>query len=188
MKTINIPRPLTLSTVASVLVAVVTAGGFAIVEYRSLQRSQSVTVELVDDMARSNALLEKVNATRGTLQRMLRMRDPDELEKAVAEFEAARKAAEATIKEAGDGAVGVKTAFDTVAVTERGVLNTLLQGDLASASEKFLETASAQYVTVEQEILKHQVASRDSGMKALQANADAHRGLDLEERAWRATA
>ena len=84
MKRIHVPRKLLAAMVVSVAVAVVTAAGFSFVQWESMTASRALTVQLADDLTRSYTLLEKVDAIRSAVQQALRLRDPDELEQAVA--------------------------------------------------------------------------------------------------------
>jgi hypothetical protein len=179
MKRINVPNRLMAALIVSVAVAALTAAGFAVVQWRAVRTSDALTVALADNLIRSYSMLEKVNVLRGTIQHALRLRDPDELEKAVETVATARKEAEGLVEAAGPAAVGVKTKLAAVAATERAVMETVLRGDGAAASELFLETASPQYESTQNEIRVYQEASRADAMAAMARNGASVRSTVL---------
>lgn len=175
MKNVHVPRQLMAAMVVSVAVSVLTAGAFSFVMLRATRTSTEVTTRLADDLTRSYAMLEKVDATRGVLQRTLRMRDVDELEKAVETLAAARKSAEALVTSAGEPAAAIKTSFAAVAAAEQAVLEAVLRGDLAAGSEQFMEAASPQYDAVQDAIREYQDAARTAGLASMRASQAAVR-------------
>jgi hypothetical protein len=152
MKHINVPRKLLVVSIVSVGVAALTALGLSYELWQTAQTSAGVTTALADDLTRSFTLLEKVGATRDDLQRALRLRDPDELEKAVAALAAERKSTMELLESTGSAGAAIKSKFAAVAPTEQTVLEAILRGDIAAGSEQFIETASPQYVAVTAEI------------------------------------
>jgi methyl-accepting chemotaxis protein len=170
MKRINVPRKLLAAMVVSVAVAVVTAGSFSFVQWQSMTASRALTVQLADDLARSQTLLERVDAVRSALQQALRLRDPDELEQALAVLAAARTSAQELVSASGADAAPIKAGLDGLALTETEVMDAVLRGDLAAASEKFLEEASPKFEAAQQDIRTYSEASRTKAMALMASN------------------
>ncbi len=171
MRSINVPRQLMVAMIVSVTVATMTAIGFSVVQWRSGAASDALITHLADDLTRSYTMLEKVNSLRASVQHAIRLRDPDELEKAVAAIAAAREEAAALVTAAGSEAGAIKAKLDALGSAEQAVLEAVLRGDLAAASEQFLEKASPQYETAQHEIRVYQDAARADAMATMDENA-----------------
>ena len=170
MKNVNVPRQLLIGAIVSVAVAGLTAAGLSFKLWDTARTSTALTTAMADDLTRSYTLLERVDATRDALQQVLRLRDPDELEKGVETLAAARKAASDLIENTGEAGAAIKAKFTEVAPTEQSVLEAVLRGDLAAGSEQFIETASPQYVAVQGAIRAYQEAARVRGSEQMTDN------------------
>ena len=166
----HIPRQLLVVGLVSVSVTALTAGLFAWQLSDTLRRADELTEVLATELTASYHLLEKVDASRDALQAALRMRDPDELEKAVAAVATTRTEALGLIEGAGTDAAPIKTSFEALVPAEKAVLDAVLRGDLAAGSEQFIESVSPQYVAVQAEIRRFQDVARAAGEARRTAN------------------
>ena len=170
MKRIHVPRKLLAAMVVSVAVAVVTAAGFSFVQWESMTASRALTVQLADDLTRSYTLLEKAHAIPRPGPQAWRLRYPYNPAPGVAGGAAARTSAQDLVSASGADAAPIKAGLDTLSLAEAAVMDAVLRGDLAAASEKFLEEASPKFEAVQHEIRIYQEASRARAMSVLESN------------------
>jgi methyl-accepting chemotaxis protein len=152
MATRNIQRQLTTVIAVSAAITLVSAAVLYGTLQQSLGSSRAIAATLSEKLTSSYVMLETVNDARSDVQRLLRLRDPDELEAAVGRLEQSHKQAADLLTRAGNAAADVKAAVLAVDETEQRITEAVLKGDMASASDTFISKASAQYERVEETI------------------------------------
>ena len=167
MRRVVVSRQLAAGVAASALVVVATVGIFFVMMRQSMQEAQRASTVMASGLTRSYALLEASDEARSVVQRVLRLRDPDELEKAVTDLAAKRKSLGKLLDDAGDAGATIKAKARDLEATESQVIEAALRGDLAGASERFLTVASAQYDGVQGEIRKYQEHTAAAGLSQL---------------------
>ena len=103
----------------------------------------------------SCALLGRLGEAQASVQQVVRLKDPDELEKALKELELKEKATEAMIESGGEAAAGIKSQFSQLKVANKAVVGHLLLGDFGAANESLLTTSNPQCEAVRVEIDKY---------------------------------
>src|SRR5688572_20842686 len=91
MKKFNIPRRLAFLLGAFGITTVLAAAAFALLLRQSLTASTKVATEATLQLGRSYTLLEALCQAHGRLQQFMRLKDPDEMEKALALLQADQK-------------------------------------------------------------------------------------------------
>jgi methyl-accepting chemotaxis protein len=167
MKHASIQRQLALVIALSAGVTILSAAAFYVTMQQAVAESAAIGTRTSESLSRSYAMLEKIDASQSNLQRMLRLRDPDELEKVVSGLETLRKEMDALIGGAGQEAAAIKARVTTVVGTEQRVVEAVLKGDLASGSELFIARASAEYEAVQAEIGRFAAAAKAAGAQHL---------------------
>jgi methyl-accepting chemotaxis protein len=146
--------------------ATLTALGCLVLAFM-LFNSQRATAELINGtmtkLEQPFELYNKVGATRGTLQQLLRLKDPDDIEKVLKSFENQQKEANQAIRQLGNTGQGIQQKFDLLSKTDKTIIDKLLVADVGGAYEVFINTAGPQ-----NEALLHEV---DLYKKAIKSSA-----------------
>ncbi len=171
MKSLNVPRQLLTVIVVSATVIALASVGFLAVLQRAVGDSNRLTADLAQKLTSCYDLIERVNDTRNDVQRALRVRDPDELEKIVTNLDAGRQQTASLLARNGEATGAIKAKVDAVGATEQRIVEAALRADLAGASELFISTANPQYEAVQDGIRTYQQAVQASGDAELAALA-----------------
>jgi hypothetical protein len=163
----NIQRQLSTVIAISAGVTVVASAVFYVTLQQATGTSSAIATRLSEDLSTSYTLISKVDQTRSDVQKILRLKDPDELEKVVASLDQSRKETAAVLAAAGDQAASIKTHIAEVTATEQQITEAVLRGDVATGSELFITKASAQYEVVQAEIGKFAAGAKAAGAKQL---------------------
>ena len=171
MRHFNISRQLALLLGAFGVTTVLALTVFGLLLRQSIASSASVTTQTTAQLGRSYALLENLADVHGDIQRFLRIKDPDELEKILKGVKAQQQHGSELISNSGMAAVSLKAKYELLLSQQNAVLDEALKGNTADAYEKFFGAAAAQYEAVLAEL--HQ-QHEDVG-KAAAALLAAHR-------------
>jgi methyl-accepting chemotaxis protein len=182
MKQINLPRRFAGLLVGFGAVTVLTMAAFALLLRGSIASSTAVTSRATAQLSQSYALLEMLTASHGDLQRIMKIKDPDEIETAVNALKEQQKKTSALI--AGAGAGDLKAKYDAMLAGEDEVMGSFLQGDISGAYEKFFGPASTRYEAVLAELRQQ----RDRVEKAASATLEEHRVQALRAMWWQIAA
>jgi methyl-accepting chemotaxis protein len=148
MRNQSIPRQLALLVTAAVGVVILVA----VVSYatlsQSLRVSSDLTHSLVESSGRSYSLLTRLSAMQGSLQRLLREKDPDEMEKTLAEVENARLKAVELATTYGPAGAGIRAELELLGAEQKLVVDQLLLGNSGPAYEIYLATYNPRYEAV----------------------------------------
>jgi methyl-accepting chemotaxis protein len=163
----NIQRQLSTVIAISAGVTVVASVVFYVTLQQATSTSSAIATRLSEDLSTCYTLIAKVDQTSSDVQKILRLKDPDELEKVVASLDQSRKETAAVLTAAGDQAASIKARIAEVTATEQQITEAVLRGDVATGSEQFITKASAQYEVVQAEIGKFAAGARAAGAKQL---------------------
>ncbi len=181
MRTANIPRQLLFYILATVGVSLLAFAVFYFVMTQSFRDNSTLTSNAMTKLNQSRALLGRLGEAQASVQQVVRLKDPDELEKALKELELKQKATEAMIESGGEAAAGIKAQFGRLKVANKAVVDHLLLGDLGAANETLLTTSNPQCEAVRIEIDKHYQAV-DASAKAEMATQQARMRTRILER------
>lgn len=117
-------------------------GGLAFVFYesRATARKSAAAHDVRTDAL--FALVESVGEVLGTVQRLLREKDPDEMEKLIDQDKSASKIVLAKIQEAGATGGDVASAFDALGSANEKTIGLLLHGDIGQAQQVKIEQSN----------------------------------------------
>jgi methyl-accepting chemotaxis protein len=150
----NIPRQLIL-LVSSAAVAIAVAA--ALCYYSSweiFQDSNSMATTTMAKLDNSYDLLERISTDMSGLQQLLRLDDPDAIEKAVKDLDASQKQSVALLGACGDDAAAVKVKLEALVTDEQKVVAQFIKGQNARAYDDFLHKVAPQCATVLEEVRK----------------------------------
>ena len=102
----------------------------------------------VEELARTYGVLERVTSAQDALQRLVRLKDPDKLEAALAEITDNRKQILELAQGAGEGGAAIRAQYERTVAAETLVTDAVLKGDIGAANEHFMDAASPRYASV----------------------------------------
>jgi methyl-accepting chemotaxis protein len=148
MTTTSIPRQLLIFTA---LFAIVTSAGslmcFLMVS-SAYQESNRSAAAGIGELTRTFTLLERVNAVEDALQRLVRLKDPDAIEKALRDIDAQRAQIAELTTAIGPAGAPIRAEYERAVAAEHQVTDAVLKGDGGSANDRFMEIASPRYEAV----------------------------------------
>jgi len=148
----SIPR-LLIGLVLLVALAFVSAGAMFYASFQhALDSNQTATASLAEKLDRSYVLLETISSDLNRLQMLLRIEDPDAIEKAVNAFGASQKSAAALIETCGPAGAAIKAKFDALSAANAQVIDLFLKGQNAQAYEKLVSATTPASAAVLEEI------------------------------------
>jgi methyl-accepting chemotaxis protein len=145
MKQFNVSRRLAALLAAFGVVTVLMIAAFTLLLRHSITASATATSQATAQLGRSYALLEMITATHGELQCFMRLKDPDEMEKALNGLKEQQKRALESIAKAGAQDGGLQSKYDALLAQENVVLDKVLRGDVSAAQEVFFGPAATQH-------------------------------------------
>jgi methyl-accepting chemotaxis protein len=125
---------------AAVAIALVALGGGGLV-YWTHDNDIRLTVQVSTDLKGMHAALDRLAAAQTGLQAILRMKDADEMEQAVARYEKVRKEAEGYFAQSAD----LQARFKALTAVGQEVLNSVLTADNAAALETYVRKFNPQF-------------------------------------------
>jgi methyl-accepting chemotaxis protein len=96
-------------------------------------------------MGRSYTLLQSLAGTHSELQSFIRLKDPDEMEKALSELQRHQEEARELIAAGGAVAASLIQKYDTLRSAQKTVIEEVLRGNVADAYDKFFSSVGTQY-------------------------------------------
>lgn len=162
MAKVNIPRQLLVLLLVAVGVTVLTAAlSFGLLR-QSSRSTKTLTASAVTTMEGTYKLLETLGDQQNGVLRFLRLKDPDELEKALANIQARQAEVAKLVESTGDSGSAIREKLAVVSKTEKAIIDELLKGNASIAFEQFITKATVEYEAVHAEISKfhHEVAEQ----------------------------
>jgi DNA repair exonuclease SbcCD ATPase subunit len=181
MQQFNVSRRLAFLLGALGIATTLAVLAFAVLLQQSLTASSRVASEVAVQLNRSYSLLERLAVTHGQLQQFLRLKDADELEKALKELEQHQNSAGELIAGGGAQTDPLKQKYDSLLVAQKVVINDVLRGDVARGNERFLEGAAPQYEALLAELAQQNTAVQ----KAAATSLATHREQTRRSLYWR---
>lgn len=162
MAKINIPRQLLILLLVAVGVTVLTSAlSFGLLR-QSSRSAKKLTASAVTKMEGTYNLLETLGDQQNGLLRFLRLKDPDELEKALNHVQAKQAEVARLVDATGEAGAAIREKLGIVSKTEKAIIDELLKGNASIAFEQFISKATVDYEAVHAEISKfhHNVAEQ----------------------------
>lgn len=163
----SVPRQLIL-LIAFAAAAIAAAAALCYYASRTtFKTSSALTTTTVAGLNGSYDLLERISADMNGLQQLLRLDDPDAIEKAVQDLAASQKQSLNLLTAGGDAVAGVKTNFDTLAAEEQTVVDQFMKGKNAAAYDALLHKVTPQCSRVLEEIRKYHLSVQNTASDQL---------------------
>ena len=143
MKRLNISQGLNLLLGAFAVMTIAVIAYFTVMQQQSVARSRSVTEDTLDKLKVAVGLLEQVNTIHNNAQNFLRIKDPDEMEKALAVSRAHQEATSQLVATNSTVTASFNGQYQKLLAAEKLVLDEALKGNTAEAYQLFFTTAAA---------------------------------------------
>ena len=151
MKRFNISRGLNLLLVAFAVMTAAVTVVFTVLHRQSLSRSASVTTQAVGQLKSASSLQDTIDGIHNNVQQFLRLKDPDEMEKALIPL---RKQQDEAGKVIATSTPGLQARYQDLLKAENAVLDEVLRGNNAEAYQAFFTRAVARHEEVQGELGK----------------------------------
>jgi methyl-accepting chemotaxis protein len=148
---------------------VVAAALYYFASNRMSKDSAAMTTTTVARLNDSYDLLQRISADMNHLQELMRLEDPDAIEKAVQDLEASRQQSLQLLAGSGDAGSALRTKFDALVVEEKLVVDQFLKGRNALAYEQFLHGVTPQSGVVLEEVRHNHQAIQSAVQQGLAA-------------------
>jgi methyl-accepting chemotaxis protein len=140
----SIPRLLLLLVAIASVTTLSVAALHYVTSIQTFTASSAMTTATVARLDGSYDLLERISGDMSELQQLLRLEDPDAIEKAVQDLHASQQQSLKLLEGCGSAGAGVKVKFDALVTLEAAVVDQFLKGQNALAYEKLLHGVSPQ--------------------------------------------
>ena len=144
MKRLNISRGLTLLLVAFAVTTVAMISVNSFLQRQSLERSRLVTQKTLGELRGANALLDQVLSIHTDVQNFLRIKDPDDMEKALVDIQSNQRTVTECVATNQIVSAGFTVEFQKLIQAEKQVLDESLRGNNSQAFQLFLTVAAPQ--------------------------------------------
>lgn len=180
MKSWSISVKLTAFILAAVAIATLIATGMWWVLRQVQQGEATRTDHLVEAKNRSYHLLESVTGLQSGVQEILRLKDPDEIEKGIDLFKRRVATVREVIKSTPDLPPSGITAFEALLATYDQTLDYFLKGDNSLAYEQMINVAPQRFSALLAELRQHgKAVEKVTVVEAAAAEQSAHRLVSL---------
>jgi methyl-accepting chemotaxis protein len=148
MTSTSVPRQLLIFTVVLCTAMLIGSLTFFVMLTGAYEESNRSAATGVSDLTRGYTLLERVTFVEDEVQRLLRMRDPDEIEKSLKDIESQRVQIAELIGTTGASSAAIREKYDRATVAERLVVESVLKGEVGVANDQYMEVTSPAYEAV----------------------------------------
>lgn len=190
MKQQSVAKQLLVFMLVAAVVTIGAISGLSYLVQSSHRQTAALAASAAADQSRCFKLADTISSYHNTVQRMMRMKDPDEMEKVLKELEALNGGATNLITQCGPAAQPIRDKYAVLFATEAKLLDDVLRGEVGSAFTRFIEAASPQYEAVSSEIERYVknleaatnarlLKSADESQKQLQVQSTVALGLLL---------
>ncbi len=152
-------------------------GGLSYLLRTAVTTAESTTKEARESYAESFSLVDVAIRLQGNLQRLIRSKDIDEIEKLVAEGQDLSASARQEVQDAGAAQTRVAPALDALVAANEEVVEILLRGQYALAQQAFMEKSAPAFDGLVREVHQFQESASahiDEQIAATQASLTVH--------------
>jgi len=167
MKHFNVSRQLALLLSAFAVVTVLGVLAFSVLLRQSLASASKTASTVAQQLGNSYTLLESLSANYSDLQRFLRLKDPDEMEKALKELDNHQKHAQGLIAGGGAETGSLKPKYESLLGAQKAVVDEVLRGSVADAYDKFFTQAAPKFEALLAELSKQNSAVQQAATTVL---------------------
>jgi len=151
---LSVPRRLLVFIGTSVAVTVLASTLYFVTLRQAAKDAAKVSQTAVEKLDRAFTLLGKLVESQSSVLRLLRLTDPDEMEKALKEIDAVRGACQKVVFSCGGEGRAIRETYEALTKTEKAIVDHVLRGNSSAANELFLGTASKQHEGVLVEVTR----------------------------------
>lgn len=155
MTQISILRQLAIFMFTCVMMTVITSALYYWQQRKANHESSQLTQTALTQLARAHGLTESVSNSQRMIQNVLREKDPDEIEKTLANVEKYRKTARTIIADMGVEGNSLTAKYDALVGEQKKVVDTFLLGNGSLAYDQFNGACSVKFDEVTDEISKY---------------------------------
>jgi len=172
----SITRQFMILVVALAIAVPASLGGLAYVFYASRASSRKSAAARDRSTAALFALVDAVSQVQGTVQSLLREKDPDAMEKLMDQGKSDSKTVLAKIQEAGAAGGEISTTFEALGASNEKIVDLILHGNAAQALQVKVEESNPAFEKVMSAISKtQQVLAREEESEVAKSDAAAGR-------------
>jgi methyl-accepting chemotaxis protein len=182
MKTKSVPAQLTMLMIVTGLVIALGSGMFYAMLRKAYRESGDAAAFGVTALSRSFTLLERVGQAQDAIRSVIRLQDPDEVEKGLKKIQDGQREMIALLDSMGEDGAAMHAKYASVRTAEQQVLEAVLRGDTGAANERFLSLAAPRYADVQDAVRQHHAAMQTkltADMAANEARASVAMGWRL---------
>jgi len=150
---------------------------------RTFKESKAMSTATVEKLNNSYNLLERISNDMNSLQQLLRLEDPDAIDKATKDLDDSQKQSAVMIAACGGTGGAVQAKFGILVTQEKTMIDLFLKGQNSRAYEALLHNVAPAANGVLQEIRIYHQAVETSALAALTA----HEGQMQSQLRWRST-
>lgn len=154
-KNINIPRQLFGLLLVAAGVTLLTSMLALALLRESGRQAALLTSNALERQRQSHTLLETLGNQQSHIQRLLRLKDPDEIEKVLKEVESSRQDAARLLSATGSPGASMRDRFEKLTAVEQVIIGEVLKGNASAAFEQFMTAATPRYEATYAAISEH---------------------------------
>jgi methyl-accepting chemotaxis protein len=182
-KKFSIPQQLMLLVGIASCATIAAAALYYFTSTRTFKDSKAMTTVTVEKLNTSYNLLERISNDMNSLQQLLRLEDPDAIDKATKDLDASQKQSGIMIAACGDAGSAVQAKFDGLMAQEKGMLDLFLKGQNSRAYEALLHNVGPAANGVFEEIRTYHQTVETGALATLTA----HEVQMQSQLRWRST-
>ena len=183
MKTNSVPRQLLVFMITACTIVFAVCTMLFLMLRTAYQDSRAAADAGIAEGARGFSLLDRMASSQTALQAAVRLKDPDEIEKAINGFADSDKGIRAQLASAGASAATIQAKFDAAVAARQQAIDAFLKGDVGAANEKIMTAVNPAYGEVQTAIR----AFADASTKATEARLLANEDVAWKSVVWRFT-
>jgi methyl-accepting chemotaxis protein len=171
MTNVSLPRQLLMFVVGLCIAMVIGSTIFVVTVSNGYIQSNRAAESGVSELTRSYTLLERVTVEEDALQRLIRSRDPDAIEKTLNELAAERRLVNEMIAATGSSSAIISARYDEAQAAAKLVGQAVLRGDGGAANDEYIGVAGPRYEAVKAAIRDYFVGVQGRTTTAIAANS-----------------
>src|ERR687891_641673 len=142
MTTNSLPRQLLIFMAVGAVVMVAGSTTLYLIVGGADEESGRSAATGVSELTRTYTLLERVSTVEDAVRRLVRLNDPDAIEKALSDIDAQRSQIAEFTTATGAAGAAIRAEYERAIAAERQVAEAVLKGDTGAANDRFMEIAS----------------------------------------------
>lgn len=172
MRKINISRQMAIFIASFAVVGIAVCLGFGFMLKGSFQYAGRTINEVTEQMDENYHMLEVLAEGQGALQRLLRLKDPDEIEQGVKQLNEVQLEGRKMIKADEHVLSKITSVYENLLASQQVVVDRLLVGKNNEANEHFLGNTCVAYDSAIKELKEAQMVARKASTDSFHAERE----------------